>query len=93
MSGHKWPGAPWPSGIYMTQNRYMLTNDVPSYDAKWIERAVLDEALLRLVTYFVAETSRCSASPGGACYTVLGETAQSSSMRDALAGPASLSLI
>ena len=31
MSGHKWPGAPWPTGIYMTQNRYMLTNDVPTY--------------------------------------------------------------
>jgi histidine decarboxylase len=31
MSGHKWPGAPWPTGIYMTQNRYMLTNDVPAY--------------------------------------------------------------
>lgn len=31
MSGHKWPGAPWPTGIYMTRNRYMLTNDVPSY--------------------------------------------------------------
>lgn len=31
VSGHKWPGAPWPTGIYMTQNRYMLTNDVPAY--------------------------------------------------------------
>lgn len=31
MSGHKWPGAPWPTGIYMTQNRYMLTNEVPAY--------------------------------------------------------------
>ncbi|MCB9763873.1 MAG: hypothetical protein H6739_29150 [Alphaproteobacteria bacterium] len=31
MSGHKWPGAPWPTGIYMTRNRYMLTNDVPNY--------------------------------------------------------------
>lgn len=31
LSGHKWPGAPWPTGIYMTQNRYMLTNEVPAY--------------------------------------------------------------
>ena len=31
MSGHKWPGAPWPTGIYMTKNKYMLTNDVPAY--------------------------------------------------------------
>jgi histidine decarboxylase len=30
MSGHKWPGAPWPTGIYMTLNKYMLTNDVPA---------------------------------------------------------------
>src|SRR5690606_26973361 len=28
--------------------------------------------------------------PGGACYTILGETAQSSSMRDALASPTPL---
>ncbi len=31
MSGHKWPGAPWPTGIYMSRNRYLLTNDVPAY--------------------------------------------------------------
>lgn len=31
MSGHKWIGAQWPTGVFMTQNRYMLTNDVPSY--------------------------------------------------------------
>lgn len=31
MSGHKWLGAPWPTGIYMTRNRYLLTNDVPAY--------------------------------------------------------------
>lgn len=31
MSGHKWPGAPWPTGIYMTQNQYMLTNETPAY--------------------------------------------------------------
>lgn len=30
MSGHKWPGAPWPTGIYMTLNKYMMTNDVPA---------------------------------------------------------------
>lgn len=29
VSGHKWPGAPWPTGVYMTLNKYLLTNDVP----------------------------------------------------------------
>lgn len=30
-SGHKWMGAPWPCGIYMTKNKYLISNDVPSY--------------------------------------------------------------
>ncbi|MFD0571555.1 hypothetical protein ACFQ0T_23040 [Kitasatospora gansuensis] len=25
MSGHKWPGAPWPCGIYMTKVKYQIT--------------------------------------------------------------------
>lgn len=33
MSGHKWIGAPWPSGVYMTRCRYQL--DVPS-DPRYI---------------------------------------------------------
>jgi histidine decarboxylase len=24
-SGHKWPGAPWPTGIFMTKNKFMIT--------------------------------------------------------------------
>jgi len=24
MSGHKWPGTPWPTGIYMTRRRYLI---------------------------------------------------------------------
>lgn len=31
MSGHKWAGAPWPCGIYMTKNKFLISNDVPSY--------------------------------------------------------------
>ncbi|MFT5821580.1 MAG: histidine decarboxylase [Crocinitomix sp.] len=31
MSGHKWVGAPWPCGIYMTKNKFLISNDVPSY--------------------------------------------------------------
>ncbi|NES25457.1 MAG: histidine decarboxylase [Symploca sp. SIO3E6] len=31
MSGHKWPGAPWPCGIYMTKNKFLITNNTPSY--------------------------------------------------------------
>ncbi len=31
VSGHKWFGAAWPCGVFMTQNRYLLTNDVPEY--------------------------------------------------------------
>jgi histidine decarboxylase len=31
MSGHKWIGIPWPCGIYMTKNKYLISNDVPSY--------------------------------------------------------------
>jgi len=32
MSGHKWFGTPWPSGIYMTKTRYQLfPPDAPEY--------------------------------------------------------------
>jgi histidine decarboxylase len=31
VSGHKWMGAPWPCGIYMTKNKFLISNDVPSY--------------------------------------------------------------
>ncbi|MCG8637917.1 MAG: pyridoxal-dependent decarboxylase [Desulfobacterales bacterium] len=31
MSGHKWMGAPWPCGLFMTKNKFRITNDVPSY--------------------------------------------------------------
>lgn len=32
MSGHKWPGAPWPCGIYMTKVKYQLyPPDDPEY--------------------------------------------------------------
>ena len=31
MSGHKWMGAPWPCGIYMTKNKFLISNDVPAY--------------------------------------------------------------
>jgi histidine decarboxylase len=24
MSGHKWPGTPWPTGVYMTRRRYLI---------------------------------------------------------------------
>lgn len=31
-SGHKWPGAPWPTGIYMTRQKFMVTPpDNPEY--------------------------------------------------------------
>ncbi len=31
-SGHKWPGAPWPTGIYMTKQKYMvMPPDNPEY--------------------------------------------------------------
>ncbi|NHN24217.1 histidine decarboxylase [Flavobacterium jejuense] len=30
-SGHKWVGMPWPCGIYMTKNKYLISNDVPDY--------------------------------------------------------------
>ncbi|MDY6856946.1 MAG: pyridoxal-dependent decarboxylase [Thermodesulfobacteriota bacterium] len=32
MSGHKWPGAPWPCGIFMTKVKYQITPpDDPKY--------------------------------------------------------------
>lgn len=31
VSGHKWLGAPSPCGVFMTRNKYLLTNDVPEY--------------------------------------------------------------
>ena len=32
MSGHKWPGAPWPCGLFMTKIKYQLTPpDDPEY--------------------------------------------------------------
>ncbi|HJV77141.1 MAG TPA: pyridoxal-dependent decarboxylase [Paludibacter sp.] len=32
MSGHKWPGAPWPCGIFMTKSKYQLfPPDDPAY--------------------------------------------------------------
>ena len=32
MSGHKWPGAPWPCGIFMTKHKYQLyPPDDPAY--------------------------------------------------------------
>jgi len=32
MSGHKWIGAPWPCGIYMTKTKYQLEPpDIPAY--------------------------------------------------------------
>lgn len=32
MSGHKWPGAPWPCGIFMTKTKYQLfPPDDPAY--------------------------------------------------------------
>ncbi len=31
MSGHKWPGAPCPCGVYMTLNKYLLAADTPEY--------------------------------------------------------------
>jgi histidine decarboxylase len=32
MSGHKWIGAPWPCGIYMTKTKYQLEPpDIPTY--------------------------------------------------------------
>jgi histidine decarboxylase len=31
VSGHKWLGAPWPCGVFMTKNRYLLTQEVPAY--------------------------------------------------------------
>jgi histidine decarboxylase len=31
-SGHKWPGAPWPTGVYMTKQQYMVSPpDNPEY--------------------------------------------------------------
>lgn len=31
-SGHKWPGAPWPTGVYMTRQKYMVSPpDNPEY--------------------------------------------------------------
>ncbi|EJL6396688.1 glutamate decarboxylase [Vibrio navarrensis] len=31
-SGHKWPGAPWPTGVYMTKHKFMVTPpDNPTY--------------------------------------------------------------
>ncbi|MFB9217761.1 pyridoxal-dependent decarboxylase [Vibrio sinaloensis] len=31
-SGHKWPGAPWPTGVYMTKQKYMVSPpDDPEY--------------------------------------------------------------
>ncbi|WP_409524136.1 hypothetical protein [Nitrincola sp. MINF-07-Sa-05] len=31
-SGHKWPGAPWPTGVYMTRHKYMVAPpDNPEY--------------------------------------------------------------
>ena len=31
-SGHKWPGAPWPTGVYMTKQKYMVSPpDKPEY--------------------------------------------------------------
>ncbi len=32
MSGHKWPGAPWPTGIFMTKRKYLMQPpDDPEY--------------------------------------------------------------
>lgn len=32
MSGHKWPGAPWPCGVFMTKHKYQLyPPDDPAY--------------------------------------------------------------
>jgi histidine decarboxylase len=32
MSGHKWPGAPWPCGIYMSKTKYQIyPRDNPAY--------------------------------------------------------------
>ncbi|ENO1144282.1 glutamate decarboxylase [Vibrio vulnificus] len=31
-SGHKWPGAPWPTGVYMTKHKFMVSPpDNPTY--------------------------------------------------------------
>lgn len=31
-SGHKWPGAPWPTGVYMTKHQFMVSPpDNPTY--------------------------------------------------------------